>query len=47
MTGVVVFHSVAEAIKAGFAVYDKTPEGYLVRNRTANGYAFALVVLKK
>lgn len=45
MSGVVVFKTLAEALRAGFEVYDKTNTGYLVRKRTENGYAMALVVL--
>jgi hypothetical protein len=43
MAGIVVFPSVAAAIQAGFEVYDRTAEGYLVRILTARGWAFALV----
>jgi hypothetical protein len=42
MQGLLVFKSLAEAIRAGFHVYDRTGDGYLVRARTANGWAFAL-----
>ncbi|HTV93977.1 MAG TPA: hypothetical protein VMG98_14815 [Verrucomicrobiae bacterium] len=38
-----VFHTLAEAINAGFEVYNKTRTGYLVRTRTAAGWALALV----
>jgi hypothetical protein len=38
-----VFKSVADAIRAGFEVYDRTPDGYLVRIRTGRGWAMALV----
>lgn len=44
--GVLVFPTLAEALRAGFQVYDRTPDGYLVRARTAAGWAFALVVCK-
>lgn len=46
MAGIVVFRSLAEAINAGFEVYDRTAEGYLVRMRTARGWALALVALR-
>jgi hypothetical protein len=46
MTGIVTFPTLAAATKAGFQVYDRTTEGYLVRTRTANGWAFALVILR-
>jgi hypothetical protein len=47
MSGIVVFHSLSEALRAGFDVYDTTPSGYLVRTRTAAGWAFAIVIVKK
>jgi len=43
MAGLVVFRSVEEAIRAGFEVYDRTSDGYLVRTRTARGWALAIV----
>jgi hypothetical protein len=43
MAGLMVFHSLSEALRAGFQIYDRTPEGYLVRTRTASGWAMALV----
>lgn len=42
MYGLLVFKSLAEAIRAGFQVYDRTHDGYLMRTRTANGWALAL-----
>ena len=42
-----VFHSVVEAIRAGFQVYDRTETGYLVRIKTNAGWALALVELRK
>ena len=46
MAGLVVFHSVAEALAAGFQIYDRTPDGYLVRKSTEQGWAMALVICK-
>jgi hypothetical protein len=43
MAGLMVFDSVADALKAGFQIYDRTQDGYLVRARTARGWAMALV----
>jgi hypothetical protein len=43
MAGLMVFRSVEEAIRAGFEVYDRTSDGYLVRTRTARGWALAIV----
>lgn len=42
-----VFHSVADALKEGFQVYDRTESGYLVRIKTDRGWALALVELRK
>ena len=43
MNGLLVFPTLAEAINAGFEVYDRTTDGYVVRTRTARGWAMALV----
>jgi hypothetical protein len=43
MAGLTVFKSLAEALRAGFEIYDRTAEGYLVRTRTDAGWALALV----
>jgi hypothetical protein len=43
MAGLVVFRSVEEALRAGFEVYDRTSDGYLVRTKTARGWALAIV----
>jgi hypothetical protein len=45
--GLVVFHSLAEALRAGFEVLERNREGYLVRTRTGGGYALGLVVLRE
>lgn len=46
MAGLLVFKSLAEALRAGFQVYDRTPEGYLVRVKTSSGWALAVVHCK-
>ncbi len=46
MPGLLVFKTLAEALRAGYAVYDKTKNGYLVRTRTSAGWALALVDLR-
>ncbi len=46
MSGVMVFNSLAEALRAGYQVYERTNEGYLVRTRTDAGWALALVNCK-
>jgi hypothetical protein len=44
MQGLLVFHSLVEAVKSGYQVYDRTDFGYLVRIRTAAGWQLAIVV---
>lgn len=47
MAGLHVFKSLADALRAGFKVYDRTHDGYLVRARTsAGGWAIAIAVGK-
>ena len=43
MAGLMVFKSLADALRAGYQVYDRTADGYLVRTRTSAGWAIALV----
>jgi hypothetical protein len=43
MVGVMVFKSLADALRCGFQVYDRTKHGYLVRVKTAAGWALAIV----
>ena len=33
MAGLMVFKSLADALRAGFQIYDRTQDGYLVRTR--------------
>lgn len=46
MQGLLVFHSLEQAIREGYQVYYRISEGYMVRTRTAQGWALALVVLR-
>lgn len=46
MAGLVVFHSLAEAIRGGFQIYDRTAGGFLVRAKTPRGWALALVEVR-
>lgn len=46
MQGLVVFKSLADALRAGYQIYDRTDSGYLVRTKTAAGWAMALVTCK-
>ncbi|MEO6990229.1 MAG: hypothetical protein ABI346_09020 [Candidatus Baltobacteraceae bacterium] len=46
MAGLMVFKSLADALRAGFQIYERTQDGYLVRTKTANGWAMALVFCK-
>jgi hypothetical protein len=43
MAGILVFKTLAEALVAGFQIYDRTSDGYLVRTRTDHGWAMAIV----
>ncbi len=46
MNGLMVFSSVTEALRAGYQVYDRTRDGYIVRIQTSRGWAMALVSCK-
>ena len=46
MQGILIFRSLTEALRAGFTIYDRTADGYLVRTRTAESWAFALVIVE-
>ena len=39
MTGILTFKTLAEALQAGYSVFDRTESGYIVRIRTARGWA--------
>jgi hypothetical protein len=42
--GLVVFPTLAAAVRAGFQIYDRTSDGgVIVRSRTPTGFALALV----
>ncbi len=43
MSSLPQFPSLLSALRAGYQVYDKTTNGYLVRTRTATGWAIAMV----
>jgi predicted transcriptional regulator len=47
MPGLRIFSSLAEAIRAGYQVYDRLPDGYLVRTKTSSGWAMAIVTVGK
>jgi hypothetical protein len=46
MLGIMVFKSLEEALRAGFQVYERTADGYLVRTRIEGNWALALVPKK-
>jgi hypothetical protein len=46
MAGLLVFQTMGEALRCGYEIYDRTSDGYLVRTRTAKGWALALVVCR-
>ncbi|HTU82563.1 MAG TPA: hypothetical protein VMF61_10560 [Candidatus Acidoferrales bacterium] len=45
--GVTVFHSLAEAVRAGFEICARTPEGYLARINLGGQWQMALVEIRK
>jgi len=45
MSGIRVFKSVEEAQAAGFSVYERIPDGYLVRKTSGASFALAIVKL--
>ena len=45
MSGIRVFKSIEAAQAAGFVVYDRIPDGYLVRKSTGTTFALAIVKL--
>ncbi|HLI96205.1 MAG TPA: hypothetical protein VKT72_08970 [Candidatus Baltobacteraceae bacterium] len=45
MNGLKVFRNLRDAINAGYQVYDRMADGYLVRTRTSGGWALAIVQL--
>jgi hypothetical protein len=44
--GMLVFHTIGEALKAGFQIYDRTPNGYIARARVDGSWQMALIELK-
>jgi len=46
MAGLMVFTKLTDALQAGFQVYDKMSDGYLMRKMTPGGWAMALVRCK-
>lgn len=45
--GILTFKTLAEAIRAGYSVYDRLPDGFLVRTKTDAGWALAFVRLTR
>jgi hypothetical protein len=43
MQGLLTFPTLEEAARYGFALYDRTAWGYIVRGKTPNGWALAIV----
>jgi hypothetical protein len=43
MAGLLVFRRLADALHEGYAVYDRTQDGYLVRKRVNDLWALAIV----
>lgn len=42
----IVFESLTEALRQGYQVYTRVPDGYLVRTRVRDHWALALVALR-
>ena len=40
--GILTFRSLADALRAGYEIFDKIEDGYLVRTRTDRGWALAV-----
>lgn len=40
------FATLSAALRAGYAVYDRNEDGYLVRTRTTSGWALASVKIR-
>jgi hypothetical protein len=45
MNGIVVYDSVAAALRDGYHIYDRNSDGYILRIQTARGWAMALAKL--
>ena len=43
-TGIKIFPSLEEAEAAGFTLYEKRPDGFLVRRDDGHSFALALVI---
>ena len=46
MSGIMVFESLEAAQRAGFELFDRNADGYLVRIRVLTGFALAIVPFK-
>ncbi len=44
MSGIVTFRTLAEAIRAGYQVYERTEFGFVMYIQTPTGLGFALVI---
>jgi hypothetical protein len=42
MPGLVVFPSLAAALRAGYQIFDRTSDGYVVRTKTAAGWGYGV-----
>jgi hypothetical protein len=46
-SGIKIFESLEEAAHAGFVLFDRIPDGYLVRKDLGQSFALAIVKSKK
>jgi len=47
MNGIRIFETLEQAKAAGFVVFDRLPDGYLVRKDTGSQFALAIVKLTR
>ncbi len=47
MNGIKIFSTLEEAQAAGFAPFERTPDGYLVRKDDRKSYALAIVKFRR
>ena len=47
MQGIAAFSTLEEAVRHGFTLYDRSESAYIVRAKTPNGWALAIVPLAR
>lgn len=41
----ITFRSVGDALRAGWTIYDRTADGYLIKQRTGEGWQLGQIVI--